>query len=61
MFADVIKYCKKKFKCKSYLMQKDIFPQNAIDIGVLKKTGLKGMTRQDFYRIISWSLLILII
>lgn len=33
----VVKYAMKKFNCYSYLMQKDIFPQNAIDIGILKK------------------------
>lgn len=33
----VVKYAMKRFKCISYLMQKDIFPQNAVDIGILKK------------------------
>lgn len=32
-----VKYCKKKFKAKSYLMLKDIFPQNAVDLSMMKK------------------------
>lgn len=35
-----IKYLKKHNKCKSYLMLKDIFPQNAIDISLLKSGSL---------------------
>lgn len=33
----VIKYSMKKYNAKSYLMQKDIFPQNSIDIGIMSK------------------------
>ncbi len=33
----VIKYVMKKYNAKSYLMQKDIFPQNAIDLGIMNK------------------------
>lgn len=47
-FAKVIKYCKKIFGCKTYLMQKDIFPQNAVDIGILNKAGLKGVIYKYF-------------
>lgn len=36
----IIKYTKHKFKCMSYLMQKDIFPQNAVDLGIMKKDSL---------------------
>ena len=36
-FESVIKYAMKKYKAKSYLMQKDIFPQNSIDIGIMSK------------------------
>ena len=38
--AKLVSWAKKKFKCPSYLMLKDIFPQNAVDIGVIKKNGL---------------------
>lgn len=35
----LVTWAKKKFKCPSYLMQKDIFPQNAVDIGLMKKNS----------------------
>ena len=38
----VIEFIKKRDGAKSYLLLKDIFPQNAVDIGIMKKTGLKG-------------------
>ena len=47
-FANVIKYCKKKFGCKSYLMLKDIFPQNAVDLQMMSKTGLTGIIYKIF-------------
>jgi len=37
--ASLINWAKKKFSCPSYLMLKDIFPQNGVDIGVMKKNG----------------------
>ena len=39
-FANVVAFCKRKYGCKSYLMLKDIFPQNAIDLGLMKKSGI---------------------
>jgi hypothetical protein len=41
-------YVKKRDKAHSYLMLKDIFPQNAVDIGVLTKRGLKGILYKYF-------------
>lgn len=38
-FYKIIKYFKLKDKAISYLMLKDIFPQNAVDIGLIKKTS----------------------
>lgn len=35
----VIKYFKIKNKAKSYLLLKDIFPQNAVDLNILKKSS----------------------
>ena len=35
--ASVVKWAMDYFNCPSYLMLKDIFPQNALDIGVLTK------------------------
>lgn len=39
----VVEYFKKRDNAKTYLMLKDIFPQNAVDLGMMKKTGLKGL------------------
>lgn len=46
--ANVVKYCKKKYKCKSYLMLKDIFPQNAVDLGMMSKSGVMGIMYKLF-------------
>ena len=43
-----IEYAKKKYKAKTYLMLKDIFPQNAVYIEILKKTGIKGIIYKFF-------------
>ena len=39
-FAKIIKYIKQKDSATSYLLLKDIFPQNAVDLSILKKKGL---------------------
>ena len=38
--ANTIKWCKNQFNAVTYLMLKDIFPQNAVDLGMMKKHGL---------------------
>lgn len=38
--AGVIEYCKNKYQAKTFLMLKDIFPQNAVDLGMMKKGSL---------------------
>ena len=43
-----VKYIKKRDGAKSYLLLKDIFPQNAVDIGMMKKTGIKGVIYRHF-------------
>ena len=35
--AGVVKYVKRKYNILSYLMMKDIFPQNAVDLNIIKK------------------------
>ena len=35
-----VKWAKKKFSCPAYLMQKDIFPQNAVDLKMFSKHSL---------------------
>ena len=45
-----VAYVKRRDNAKTYLMLKDIFPQNAVDLGILNKTGLKGILYQYFRR-----------
>ncbi len=45
----VVKYLKQKNpKAMSYLLLKDIFPQNAVDIGMMSQTGVKGLLYKHF-------------
>jgi glycosyltransferase involved in cell wall biosynthesis len=37
-----VTYVKKRDNAKSYLLLKDIFPQNAVDLGMITKSGIKG-------------------
>lgn len=39
-FSKVINFIKKRDKAYSYLLLKDIFPQNAVDMNMLKENGL---------------------
>ncbi len=39
-FNSLIKFFKKSRSVKTYLLLKDIFPQNAVDLGLLKKNSL---------------------
>lgn len=43
-----ISYIKKRDGATTYLLLKDIFPQNAIDIGILSKNGIKGIVYKFF-------------
>lgn len=43
-----IEYIKRRDKAKTYLMLKDIFPQNAVDIGIMRTTGVKGFLHKIF-------------
>ena len=47
-FAKTIRFIKKRDKAKSYLMLKDIFPQNAVDIGIMSQKGIKGLIYKYF-------------
>lgn len=38
-FANVIEFVKKRDSAKTYLLLKDIFPQNAVDLNIIKKNG----------------------
>ncbi len=43
-----VKYIKKRDDAKTYLLLKDIFPQNAVDIGMMSKNGVKGVLYKYF-------------
>lgn len=40
MYTHIIHYCKKKYHCRAFLMLKDIFPQNAVDEGLIRKNRI---------------------
>lgn len=43
-FPKVIEYCKSMNpQAQTYLLLKDIFPQNAVDMGMMSKEGVKGL------------------
>ena len=46
--VNTVDYLKKKTGAHTYLLLKDIFPQNAVDLGMLKKKGLKGLIYHYF-------------
>ena len=45
-FAPTVKYIKKRDKCKSYLILRDIFPQNVRDLGLLNNQLLFSYFRR---------------
>ena len=48
--VSAVEYVKKRDGAKTYLLLKDIFPQNAVDIGIMSKSGLKGLLYNHFRR-----------
>ena len=49
-FAKTSSYFKKRDQAVNYLVVKDIFPQNAVDIGMMKTTGIMGSVYRQFRR-----------
>lgn len=49
--VNTVKKIKKQTGAKSYLLLKDIYPQNAVDLGVLKKTGCRAPIYHYFRRL----------
>ena len=49
--VETVEYIKKRDGAVSYLLLKDIFPQNAVDIGMLSKSGVKGILYRYFRRV----------
>lgn len=47
-FVNAVKYVKNRDGSRTYLLLKDIFPQNAVDIGMMSKSGLKGLLYKYF-------------
>jgi glycosyltransferase involved in cell wall biosynthesis len=43
-----VKYVKERDNATAYLLLKDIFPQNAVDLGMVKQTGIKGLLYNYF-------------
>ncbi len=46
--VNVVKAVTRSTGARTYLLLKDIFPQNAIDIGLLRKSGVKGLIYRYF-------------
>lgn len=49
--VNVIRFIKKRDGAKTYLLLKDIFPQNAVDICMMSKTGVKGLLYKHFRKV----------
>jgi glycosyltransferase involved in cell wall biosynthesis len=49
--ANLIRYIKKRDSSFTYLMLKDIFPQNALDLGILNRKGIKGVLTKYYFGI----------
>lgn len=47
-FCNAIEFVKKRDRAMTYLLLKDIFPQNAVDIGIMTKQGLWGIIYRIF-------------
>lgn len=46
--VSAIEYVKKRDGAKTYLLLKDIFPQNAADIGIMPSSGMRGILYKYF-------------
>ena len=47
-FLGAVEYVKKRDHARTYLLLKDIFPQNAVDLGMLSTKGIKGILYRHF-------------
>lgn len=47
-FCNAVRFVKNRDDARTYLLLKDIFPQNAVDIGMMKKTGIRGLLYKFF-------------
>jgi glycosyltransferase involved in cell wall biosynthesis len=44
-FLGVIRWLRKRSRCRTYLILRDIFPQNAVDVGIISKGPVYGYFR----------------
>jgi len=49
-FSKAVEFVKRRDGAKSYLLLKDIFPQNAVDLGMMTENGVKGLIYKYFRR-----------
>lgn len=47
-FCNAISFLRKRDGARTYLLLKDIFPQNAVDMGMMSKSGVKGILYRVF-------------
>jgi glycosyltransferase involved in cell wall biosynthesis len=47
-FCNAIEFVKRRDGARTYLLLKDIFPQNAVDMGMVSKTGVKSVLYKYF-------------
>ncbi len=48
--VSAIEFVKRRDGARTYLLLKDIFPQNSVDLGILRTTGIKGVLYNHFRR-----------
>lgn len=46
--CNAVQFVKNRDGAKTYLLLKDIFPQNSLDLGMLRKSGMKGFLYRMF-------------
>ena len=46
--CNAVQYVKRRDHARTYLLLKDIFPQNAVDLGMLQQSGIKGLLYRMF-------------
>ncbi|MCC8154401.1 MAG: glycosyltransferase family 4 protein [Tannerellaceae bacterium] len=46
--AGAVSFVKRRDRARTYLMLKDIFPQNSVDLGMMTETGIRGLLYKYF-------------
>lgn len=50
-FGNAIDFLKQKFRCSSYLILRDLFPQWLVDVGILRKNGIIHSVLKHFEKV----------